>query len=103
MKNEVISFPPRQSKRRLLSRVRRLAKDTRNINWSIHALDRMDERAITSRQALETIRRGAIDGDPETDEYVESKFTLKRRYAGRIVRVVVAVSECDEMTIITAM
>ena len=69
----------------------------------MHVLDRMDERVITFRQALETIRRGEIVAGPETDEYGESKVTLKRRYAGQVVRVVVAISECDEVTIITAM
>ena len=69
----------------------------------MHVLDRMDERGITSRQALETIRRGEIVADPETDQYGELKVTLKRRYAGQVVRVVVAVSERDEVTVITAM
>ena len=63
----------------------------------MHVLDRMDERAITSRQALGTVRRGEIVAGPETDEYGDAKVTLKRRYAGQLVRVVVAISERDEL------
>lgn len=43
--------------------VRRLAQDTANIKWSTHALDRMEERGITDRVAVEVLRRGEIRGD----------------------------------------
>ena len=103
MTKEIVPVPSHRSAGQILRRIRRLAKDTGNITWTMHALDRMDERAITSRQALETVRRGEIVAGPETDEYGDAKVTLKRRYAGQLVRVVVAISERDELTIITAM
>ena len=103
MKEKFTPFPSPPSKGQILRRIRGLARDTGNIHWTMHALDRMNERGITSRQALETIRHGEIVAGPETDEHGESKVTLKRRYAGQVVQMVVAVSERDEVTIITAM
>src|SRR5262249_20596760 len=40
--------------------VRRLARDTSNIKWSRHALQRMDERGITDKYAIDVLRRGSI-------------------------------------------
>ena len=59
----------------------------------------MDERGITSPEALETIRGGEIIGRivPGNDEW---KVTRKRRRAGRLV---LAVSDSGDITVVTVM
>ena len=86
----------------MVERIRGLAENSFNIRWSQHARDRMDERGITSREALETIRGGEIFGKivPDDDEW---KVTLKRRRAGRVVQVVLAVSDGGDLTVVTVM
>ena len=69
--------------------------------WTRHALDRMSEREITSRQALRTMREGDIDDKIVPDGQDEWKVTLKRRDAGRAVHVVVVISGADDLTVIT--
>lgn len=46
----------------LLASIRHLARTSDNVGWSDHALDRMDERGITDKQALEVLRKGDIKG-----------------------------------------
>lgn len=43
----------------------RLAANTRNIAWSTHALERMTERDITDRVAVEVLRTGTLEGPIE--------------------------------------
>jgi len=45
--------------------VHRLAANTGNIAWSKHALDRMSERGITDKMAVEVLRKGAVNGPVE--------------------------------------
>lgn len=49
----------------LLKTIRGAAADTKKVKWSEHALDRMDERGITTLDALRVLRTGDIDGSPE--------------------------------------
>ena len=77
------------------------ARNTGNILWNDHARERMEERDITDRQALRTIREGNIDGKIVPDGEDEWKLTLKKRDAGRTVHVVVAISGREELTVIT--
>ena len=60
----------------------------------------MDEREISAREALVAIREGQIDGRIVPDGW---KATLRRRHAGRTVRVVVAISDDDDLVVITVM
>ena len=62
-KSSVLPFAPRPET--IADTVRRLAKDTKNIKWSVHALVRMDERGITDRVALEALRFGVASGPVE--------------------------------------
>lgn len=57
----VMAFAPRP--RDLEKRIRQLAADTRNIRWSQHARDRMEERDISIRVALTVIRSGIVTGE----------------------------------------
>lgn len=90
--------PPHQE---ALAQVRRRAEHSRNIAWTEHALDRMDEREITSRQALRTIRGGDIADRIVPDGEDEWKVTLKKRDTGRTVHVVVALAGKEDLTVIT--
>jgi hypothetical protein len=49
-------------------------------------------RGFDMRQVLETIKEGAVNQGPTLDEYSEWRCRVKRRVAGRLVRVVVAIS-----------
>ena len=98
---EPIGFPF-LGRREILNRVSELAKETFNIHWTKHALERMEEREITMRQALSTLRLGHIEGDPEPDEDGGWKLVLARRSAGSPVRVVVSLDD-DELYVVTVM
>ena len=45
--------------------VRRLAQDTKNVKWSKHALERMDERDITDKYVIDALRYGSQKGATE--------------------------------------
>jgi len=92
-----VPLPPKEA----LAQVRRRAEHSRNIAWTEHALDRMDEREVTSRQALRTMREGDIAGRIVPDGDGEWKVAVKRRDAGRTVHVVMALSGDEDLTVIT--
>lgn len=60
---------------------------------------KMLERGFTMRQVLETIKEGVVNQGPTRDEYGEWRCRVKRRVAGHLVRVVVAVS--SDLTFMT--
>lgn len=47
----------------LLKRIRALAQDSKNVGFSLHAEDRMEERGISDLDALRVLRTGDISGD----------------------------------------
>jgi hypothetical protein len=57
------AFRPRPGPIRDL--VRRLATDSKNIRWGRHALERMEERDITDKVAVDVLRQGSVDGEIE--------------------------------------
>ena len=101
-KSNILSFPDNRRKW-AVDRVRELAEFTKNINWTIHSLERADEREVTLQQAIAVMRQGELVDDPVRDEYGGWKVTLKRHCSGKSVRVVVAVSDTDELFIVTVM
>ena len=101
MTGAVHPFRAPPSPQEALAQVRRRAEHSRNIAWTEHALDRMDEREITSRQALRTIREGNIAGRIVPDGENEWKVTPRKRDTGRTVHVVVALSGDEDLTVIT--
>lgn len=104
MESSVVPFRQPPSHEDAQERVRKLARNTGNIFWSEHAHVRMNERDIIMREALGTIRGGRIDGKIVPDGESRWKMTLRRRFAGRTVRVVVAVSGHDDnLDVITSM
>lgn len=56
-------FRPRPHQ--LIARIRAAARDSNNVGWSEHALDRMEEREITTLDALRVLRTGDIVGEIE--------------------------------------
>ncbi|MCY3838788.1 MAG: DUF4258 domain-containing protein [Gammaproteobacteria bacterium] len=84
----------------VLERVRELAQDTFNIYWTSHAQERMDERDIVDAQALRVVREGNLLGELELDGG-DWKMTLSKHCSGRLVHVVVALSE-SQLIVITA-
>ena len=104
MESSVVPFRQPASPEDAHERVRELARDTANIFWSDHAQERMNERDIIMREALGTIRAGRVDGKIVPDGESRWKMTLRRRFAGRTVKVVVAVSDHDDnLVVVTAM
>ena len=98
---KIIAFPF-HGRREILNRVSELANETFNIHWTEHACQRMEEREITMRQALSTLRLGQIEGNPEPDEDGSWKLVLARRSAGTHVRLVVVLDD-DELYVVTVM
>ena len=92
---------PTLGRREVVARMHDLAKNTLNINWTEHALERLDERGLTTRQVLSTLRDGEAERDPIPDQDGDWEVVLIRRSAGRLVRVVAALSGC-RLYVITA-
>lgn len=84
----------------ILERVRQLAHDTFNIYWTRHAQERMDQRDIVDAQALMVLREGNLHGELQLDGG-DWKVTLSKHCAGRLVHVVVALSE-SQLFVVTA-
>ncbi|WP_298259896.1 DUF4258 domain-containing protein [Bradyrhizobium sp.] len=64
--------------------VRKLAADTTKIKWSAHAFERMSERGITDKTALEVMRKGSPKGKVEAGrERGEWKIKMAYRPNGR--------------------
>ena len=83
--------------------VRALAQDTANIQWRKHAQDRMVERDITDRMALEVMRKGYVKGVVEPGEQADEwKVKLAMEMRGRReVGVVVSVVGQTKLRVIT--
>ena len=101
MSGTILPFRVPPSRQDALAKVRDGARNTGNILWTDHALERMEERGFNNRQALRTIREGNIDGKIVPDGEDEWKLTLKKQDAGQTVHVVVAISDREELTVIT--
>ena len=101
MSGNILPFRIPPSRQEALAKVRNGARSTGNILWTDHARERMEEREISYRQALRTIWEGNINGKIVPDGEDEWKLTLKKRDAGRTVHVVVAISDREELTVIT--
>ena len=61
--DQVREFKPRPEE--LLERVRSLARDSKNVGFSEHAEERMEQRGITDLDALRILRSGELSGPVE--------------------------------------
>jgi hypothetical protein len=68
-----------------------------------HAREAMSdpERNVPMRLVLETLKGGSIDQGPKLDEYGEWRCRLRRRCAGKVVRVVVALAGTHRLCVVT--
>ncbi|MCW3846557.1 DUF4258 domain-containing protein [Sphingomonas sp. LB-2] len=62
----VVQFRPLPSQ--LLAMVQSAAAESRNVSFGSHALDRMEERGITTLDALRVLRSGEIKGGIEAGQ-----------------------------------
>jgi hypothetical protein len=53
------------------------------------------------RQVIETIKEGAINQGPRLDECGDWRCRVKRRVAGRLVRVVVAIHDMSWLYLVS--
>lgn len=65
------------------SRINSAAKDSGNVIFGEHALQRMDERGIPDVQVLEILRTGIVPDKPERTEYGEWKCKVVKEIRGR--------------------
>ncbi len=81
--------------------VRKLALDTTKIKWSNHALERMDERGITDKTALEVMRKGSAKREVEPGR-VRGEWKVKMAYRtnGRREVGVVVITVRDECLLV---
>lgn len=103
MTNVVPFKSPLEDPDTCLRHVRRLAEDTGNISFDVpHFRQRLEERDITMRQVIATIRKGELIDGPKKDHYGDWRVKLQRRVAGRKIQVVLAVDmhECTVVTVI---
>ena len=63
------------------------------VSWEIGFSLKLIERDFSMRQVMETLKGGSINQGPEKDEYGDWRCRVKRRVAGRLVRVVVAIND----------
>lgn len=68
-----------------------------------HAREAMSdpERNVPMRLVLETLKGGTIDQGPHRDATGDWRCRMRRRCAGKYVRVVVALSDHDYMYVVT--
>jgi uncharacterized protein DUF4258 len=97
------SPPPLPRPEAIRDSIRALAQDTANIQWRGHAQQRMVERDITDRMALEVIRKGYVKGGVERGEHADElkvKLAMEMRDR-REVGVVVSVVGGTKLRVIT--
>jgi len=84
--------------------VRKLALNTVNVQWRVHAQERMRERDITDEMALEVLRHGHLKGEVEPGAQPdELKVKMVRTIKGRAreIGVVVVVVKSLTLRVIT--
>ena len=94
MADDVEPFPKGLTRPDAEALIHELAKESRNLAMEApHFRERMRERGITMRQVLETLPEGRVDSEPTKDQYGDWRCVVKKRCAGRRVRVVVAIHD----------
>ncbi len=103
--------PPTLSRPEAEAAIHRLARENKFLMAGVVETDdalmsefelKMLVRGFDMRQVLETIKEGVINQGPRLDEYSEWRCRVKHRVAGRLVRVVVALSaDLTFMTLIS--
>ena len=72
-----------------LAILRECAKDDRRVQYSPHALQRMNERKVTNMQVLRCLCRGTITENPHRDIKGDWKCTVSNYDSGQYINVAV--------------
>jgi hypothetical protein len=83
--------PIRLSRTKALARLRAIAIEPFNIEFTRHAEARMAERGITDDQVLQCLRRGRLNEGPFVDEHSMWKFGVELYIAGDHLSCAVAI------------
>lgn len=99
--SSVVVLAPRPQD--FIERVRALAADSKRVKWTNHALERMQQRGITTRVALTVVREGVTVGAIEPGRSPgEWKAKIVRNVKGRRdVGVVVLLVKQSHLTVKT--
>jgi len=62
---------------------------------------KMVDRGFSMRQVLDTMKEGTINQGPKRDEYGDWRCRIRKRHAGRLVRVIVAIHNMDFLFVIS--
>ncbi len=96
-------FGYRLSASRAQEIIQERALDADNIVWSVHALERMDERGIYDIDVLRILRKGFVDDDPEQTERGEWKckvtLNIKRGRTAGVVTIIMSQGELYVKTV----
>jgi hypothetical protein len=85
-------LPRRMTEAELLVLVRDLASQGARVTFRRHALQRLDERSVTTDQVLRVLRRGEVVRGPDWDNAERNwRFTMRALTAGEEVSVGAAI------------
>ncbi|MEO1657513.1 MAG: DUF4258 domain-containing protein [Pseudomonadota bacterium] len=85
------------------TKVREIAVDSSRVQFTSHVLERMEEREITTRHVMTTLRKGSVPDDPLWDaNHSDWKVCVVHRAAGAEIEVVAAIDWPDQLVIVTA-
>lgn len=89
----------------LQAHVRRMARDSARVVFTLHALERMALRSVSDWEVHACLRLGVIERPPRWDRlHCSLKCTMEHFGAGRNLAVVVALDESDpDILVVTVM
>ena len=88
--------PPHPSDAGFLRKLRAIAKDSHRVVLTKHAKQRMKQRRVNYRQVMECLHKGHISEPAHLNIHGDWMATLEHRYAGDVVRVVVAIQRQED-------
>jgi hypothetical protein len=70
--------------------------------WSPDFKIKLDVREIGMRLVIEALKGGSINQGPVKDEYGDWRCRVRRKVAGRLIRVIVAIVDENHLELISA-
>lgn len=102
MSENVVPFRGGLSRAAAERPIREIAADTSAIEFPWNTAKQMAASEMTMRQVIETLRHGAVTENPTKNEHGDWLCELRKRSAGRIVHLVVALSPEHRLTVVDA-
>ena len=91
MAAKIIPFQCAPSAAFLVAKLREFGADSERLTFDApHFKERLNERGLSMRHALEAIRNGDVVGEPKQDKWGDWRIKVARLVAGRRIQVVVA-------------